>query len=42
MKIANMTELKTISFTLNDETHKHLFYVHTTKEFNFLSDYFEK
>jgi hypothetical protein len=26
-----------VSFTLNDETHKHLFYVHTTKEFNFLS-----
>ncbi|QZK89321.1 hypothetical protein K5V07_01960 [Flavobacterium sp. CHNK8] len=31
-----------VSFTLNDETHKHLFYVHTSKEFNFLSDYFEK
>jgi len=31
-----------ISFTAQGINHKHLFYVHTPKEFNFLWDYFEK
>ena len=31
-----------VLFTFQDIIHKHLFYVHTSEEFNFLSDYFEK